>query len=163
MAGDARPSLDLRGVFLNYTELDELDAARDPPPQHPWSPAEHEQVHRDPAEEQVNEFYEVRVMRWRGGWAARVSTPSVYTPLTLAPRNPINQWQAGPWRRGAGRYRVLIDQAPAVGDAAEGSARRHLPRFERFLRPLRPRSRVERACACERMNVHMCEARAFER
>ena len=47
-------------------------------------------------------------MRWKGGWAARVSTPLVYTPATLAPRNPINSWQAAPWRRGAGRYRVLI-------------------------------------------------------
>ena len=59
-------------------------------------------------EEQVNEFYQVRVMRWKGGWAARVPTPLVYTPATLAPRNPINSWQAAPWRRGAGRYRVLI-------------------------------------------------------
>ena len=63
---------------------------------------------RDPAEEQVNEFYQVRVMRWRGGWAARVPTPSVYTPATLAPRNPINVWQTAPWRRAAGRYRVLM-------------------------------------------------------
>ena len=63
---------------------------------------------RDDAEKQVNEFHEVRVMRWRGGWAARVPTPLIYTCATLAPRNPINSWQAGPWRRGAGRYRVLI-------------------------------------------------------
>ena len=62
----------------------------------------------DPAHKQVNEFHEVRVMRWMGGWAARVPTPSLYTPLTLAPRNPINLWQAAPWRRGAGRYRVLL-------------------------------------------------------
>ena len=47
-------------------------------------------------------------MRWRGGWAARVPTPSLYTPLTYAARNPINLWQVGPWRRGAGGYRVLI-------------------------------------------------------
>ena len=47
-------------------------------------------------------------MRWKGGWAARVPTPSLYTPLTYAARIPINLWQAGPWRRGAGRYRVLI-------------------------------------------------------
>ena len=47
-------------------------------------------------------------MRWRGGWAARVPTPSVYTPLTSAARDPINQWQVGPWRRGAGRHRVLF-------------------------------------------------------
>ena len=47
-------------------------------------------------------------MRWKGGWAARVPTPSLFTPLTYAARNPINLWQAGPWRRGAGRYRVLI-------------------------------------------------------
>ena len=57
---------------------------------------------------QVNEFYEVRVMRWRGRWAARVPTPSVYTSLTSAARDPINQWQVGPWRRGAGRHRVLF-------------------------------------------------------
>ena len=38
----------------------------------------------------------------------RVPTPLVCIPATLAPRNPINSWQAGPWRRGAGRYRVLI-------------------------------------------------------
>ena len=54
-------------------------------------------------------------------------------------------------------------QAAAVGDAAKGSAWRHLSRLQRFLRPLRPRDLVERACACERMNVHMCEARALER
>ena len=47
-------------------------------------------------------------MRWRGGWAARVPTPSLYTPLTLASRNPINRWQVGPWRRGAARHRVLM-------------------------------------------------------
>ena len=47
-------------------------------------------------------------MRWRGGWAARVPTPSVYTPLTSAARDPINQWQVGPWRRGAGRHCVLM-------------------------------------------------------
>ena len=47
-------------------------------------------------------------MRWMGGWAARVPTPSVYTPLTSAARDPINQWQVGPWRRGAGRHRVLF-------------------------------------------------------
>ena len=121
----------------------ELDAARDPPPQPPRNSAAPEQVHRDPAEKQVNEFYEVRVMRWRGGWAARVSTPSVYTPLTLAPRNPINQWQVGPWRRGARRHRVLMKML-RVCDAAKGSARRHLPRFERFQRPLEPTCRVER-------------------
>ena len=47
-------------------------------------------------------------MRWRGGWAARVSTPSLYAYLTLAPRNPINLWQVAPWRRGARGYRVLF-------------------------------------------------------
>ena len=47
-------------------------------------------------------------MRWKGGWAARVPTPSLYTPLTYAARNPINLWQVGPWRRGACGYRVLI-------------------------------------------------------
>ena len=47
-------------------------------------------------------------MRWRGGWAARVPTPSLYTPLTYAARNPINLWQVGPWRRDACGYRVLI-------------------------------------------------------
>ena len=34
---------------------------------------------------------------------------SVYTPLTLASRNPINRWQVGPWRRGARRHRVLMN------------------------------------------------------
>ena len=33
---------------------------------------------------------------------------SVYTPLTSAARGPINQWQVGPWRRGARRHRVLF-------------------------------------------------------
>ena len=47
-------------------------------------------------------------MRWRGGWAARVPTPSVYTPLTSAARDPINHWQVGPWRRDARRHRVLM-------------------------------------------------------
>ena len=47
-------------------------------------------------------------MRWKGGWAARVPTPLVHIPATLAPRNPINSWQAAPWRREAGRYRVLM-------------------------------------------------------
>ena len=51
----------------------------------------------------------------------------------------------------------------AVGDAAKGSAKRHLNRFRRFLRPLEPRGWIERGCACERVNVHMCEARAPER
>ena len=32
---------------------------------------------------------------------------SVYTPLTPAARDPINQRQVGPWRRGAHRHRVL--------------------------------------------------------
>ena len=47
-------------------------------------------------------------MRWKGGWAARVPTPSLFTPLTYAARNPINLWQVGPWRRGARRHRVLM-------------------------------------------------------
>ena len=59
-------------------------------------------------QKQVNEFYEVRVMRWRGGYAARVPTPSLYTPLTSPARDPINVWQAAPWRRGAGGYCVLF-------------------------------------------------------
>ena len=33
---------------------------------------------------------------------------SVYTSLTSAARGPINQWQVGPWRRGARRHRVLF-------------------------------------------------------
>ena len=48
-------------------------------------------------------------MRWRGEWAARVPTPSLHSPLTLASRNPINLWQAAPWRRGACGYRVLFN------------------------------------------------------
>ena len=47
-------------------------------------------------------------MRWRGKWAGRVPTPLVYTPLTSAARDPITLWQAGPWRRGAGRHCVLM-------------------------------------------------------
>ena len=54
-------------------------------------------------------------------------------------------------------------EAAAVCDAAKGSARRHLSRLGRFLRPLEPTDLVERGCACERLNVHMCEARALER
>jgi hypothetical protein len=54
-------------------------------------------------------------------------------------------------------------QAAAVCDATKGSARRHLHRLGRFLRPLQPTGRVERGCACELVNVHMCEARALER
>ena len=112
--------------------------------------------------EQVNDFYQVRVMRWKGGWAARVPTPSLYTPLTYAARNPINLWQVGPWRRGARGHRVLNEDA-AVGDAAKGSVRRHLHRFQRFLRLRASRDVVERECACERLNVHVCEARALDR
>ena len=63
---------------------------------------------RDDAEKQVNEFHEVRVMRWRGGWAARVPTPSLHPPLTFAARDPTNSWQAAPWRCGAGRHRLLM-------------------------------------------------------
>ena len=74
----------------------------------------------------------------------------------------INQWQVGPWRRGARRHRVLMKML-RVCDAAKGSARRHLPRFERFFRLLEPTGRVERGCACERVNMHMYEARALER
>ena len=48
-------------------------------------------------------------MRWKGGWAARVPTPSLYTPLTYAARNPINLWQVGPWRRGACGECVLFN------------------------------------------------------
>ena len=54
-------------------------------------------------------------------------------------------------------------EAAAVGDAAKGSARRHLPRFQRFQRPSEPTGWIERACACAGLNVHMCEARALER
>ena len=55
------------------------------------------------------------------------------------------------------------NEAAAVGDATKGSARRHLHRLGRFLRPLQPTDLVERGCACELVNVHMCEARALER
>ena len=106
MAGDARSCLDSRGVVLikANTPLD----ARDPPPTTPVESGVTGTSSRDPAQKQVNELHQVQVMRWRGGWAARVPTPSLYTPLTPAPRNPINLWQAAPWRRGAGRYRVLM-------------------------------------------------------
>ena len=61
------------------------------------------------------------------------------------------------------RWLLRALQAPAVFDAANGSARRHLHRLTRFLRPLQPRDLVERGCACELVNVHMCEALALER
>ena len=48
-------------------QVGELDAGREPLPKHPWSPAEHEEVPVIMLQMQVNEFYEVRVMRWRGG------------------------------------------------------------------------------------------------
>ena len=120
---------------------------------------------RDDAEKQVNEFHEVRVMRWRGGWAARVPTPSFYTPLTPAPRIAAESYQSVAGGSVATRCRSQsrADQAADVCDAAKRSARRHLARFERFLRPLQPTGRIERGCACELVNVHMCEARAFER
>ena len=54
-------------------------------------------------------------------------------------------------------------QAAAVGDAAKGSAWRHLSRFQRVLRPLQATDLVERACACAGLDVHMCEARALVR
>ena len=54
-------------------------------------------------QEHVNEFYQVRVMRWKGGWAARAAMPSLYTSLTPPARDPTNSWQAAPLRRGEGR------------------------------------------------------------
>ena len=42
MAGDARPCLELRGVFLNEVQRED---ARDPHTQHPWSPGSLEQVY----------------------------------------------------------------------------------------------------------------------
>ena len=54
------------------------------------------------------------------------------------------------------------DEAPAVGDAAKGSARRHLSRLQQFFRLHASRDVVERGCACELVNMHMCEARAVE-
>ena len=65
----------------------------------------------------------------------------------------------------ATRCRSLLRalQAAAVCDATKGSARRHLHRLARLLRPLQPRDLVERGCACELVNVHMCEALALER
>ena len=61
------------------------------------------------------------------------------------------------------RSPLRAHEAADVGDAAKDSARRHLSRSRRVLRPLEPTDLVERGCACERMNVHMCEARAVER
>ena len=48
-------------------QVGELDAGRDALPEHAWSPDEHEQDHVIMLQKQVNEFYEVRVMKWRGG------------------------------------------------------------------------------------------------
>jgi len=61
------------------------------------------------------------------------------------------------------RWLLRALQAAAVFDAASCSARRHLHRLARFERPLQPRDLVERGCACELANVHMCEALALER
>ena len=83
--------------------LGERDAARDPPLQDPWCSSATEQVHRDDAEKQAGEFYEVRLMRWKGGWGARAAMPSLYTSLTPPARDPTNSWQAAPLRRGEGR------------------------------------------------------------
>ena len=47
-------------------------------------------------------------MEGRLGRAGSHAFITVYTPLTYAARNPINLWQVGPWRRGAGGYRVLM-------------------------------------------------------
>ena len=61
------------------------------------------------------------------------------------------------------RWLLRALHAAALCDATKGSARRHLSRLTRFLRPLQPTDLVERGCACELVNVHMCEARALER
>ena len=61
------------------------------------------------------------------------------------------------------RWLSRADEAAAVCDAAKGSARRHLSRLGRFLWPLEPTDLVERGCACELVNMYMCEARAVER
>ena len=112
--------------------------------------------------EQVNDFYQVRVMRWKGGWAARVPTPSLYASATLAPRNPINSWQAAPWRRGACGYRVLIKLLRFATRQRAVLGATFLD-FDDSFGHLQPTGRLERGCACERVNVHMCEARAPER
>ena len=54
-------------VASSLPQVGELDAARDALPEYAWSPDEHEQDHVIMLQKQVNEFYEVRVMRWRGG------------------------------------------------------------------------------------------------
>ena len=48
-------------------ERGEREDDRDPLPEYAWSPDEHEEVPVIMLQMQVNEFYEVRVMRWRGG------------------------------------------------------------------------------------------------
>ena len=115
---------------------------------------------RRPALVQRRRAPPVRVMRWRGGWAARVPTPSLYTSLTLALRN---QSMAGGSVATRCTSPSRAHEDAAVGDAANGSARRHLPRFQQFQRPLEPTGCVERGCACAGLNVHMCEARTVER
>ena len=87
---------------------------------------------------------------------------SVFTPLTSAARDPINQWQVGPWRRGARRHRVLFKLLRLATRRRAVLRATFLDSSDSFghFNPER-RSRVERACACERVNVHMCEARAL--
>ena len=88
--------------------LGERDAARNSPLQDPWCSSATEQVHRDDAEKQAGEFYEVRLMRWKGGWGARAAMPSLYTSLTPPARDPTNSWQAAPLRRGEGRLQQTM-------------------------------------------------------
>ena len=111
---------------------------------------------RDDAQKQAGEFYEVRVVRWRGGWAACFPTPLVYTPLTSAARDPITLWQAGPWRRGARRHRVLmmmLRRRRAVLGATSLVFDESFSHFD-------PEAGLSWACACESAWMCTCAKRA---
>ena len=84
-------------------QLGERDAPRNSSFQDPWLLVGNGTSSRDDAEKQAGEFYEVRLMRWKGGWGARAAMPSLYTSLTPPARDPTNSWQAAPLRRGEGR------------------------------------------------------------
>ena len=86
---------------------------------------------------------------------------SVYTPLTPAARDPINQWQVGPWRRGARRHRVLMKMLRLATRRRAVLGATFLDSNDSFSH-FDPEAGLSWACACERMNVHMCEARAVE-
>ena len=87
--------------------------------------------------------------------------PSLYTSLTPPARDPTNSWQAAPLRRGEGRLQQtmkllrLATRRRAVLGATSLVFDESFSHFD-------PEAGLSWACACERVNVHMCEARAVE-